>query len=370
MRNRVQCPLVLTLSADGIAGVTGPNGPVPFQAHPLSDGQVELRLLIDRLAAGSRLELTAETGAAAAAADEKGLTVDDDGRRVAVNYGQQLVGAYHYADPDAARPYWYPVPDPYGNPVTRGWPMHEIEGEKRDHKHHRSLWVAYGEVNDSDNWSEDEGHGTQTHEGWNVLTGGAVCAVLDQNVVWRNAAGDALLNEHRVWRIYQTPAAVRLWDLDIDLNPAAGAGDVTFGDTKEGGLCSVRVATTMDVPEGRIENALGGINEGETWGRRAAWCDYSGYVKGNWVGIAVFDHPTNFRHPTWWHVRNYGLMSANCFGLSHFTNGRENGTYVLPQGQTMRFRYRIYVHPGDATAGGVETRYHDFANPPSVKVEG
>jgi len=84
----------------------------------------------------------------------------------------------------------------------------------------------------------------------------------------------------------------------------------------------------------------------------------------------VLDHPDSFRHPTWWHVRNYGLMTANCFGLGHFTNGQADGTYVLPAGETLPFRYRVYVHPGDATAGRVADKFHDYAHPPQVKIEG
>ncbi|NLC56101.1 MAG: hypothetical protein GX774_04615, partial [Armatimonadetes bacterium] len=102
---------------------------------------------------------------------------------------------------------------------------------------------------------------------------------------------------------------------------------------------------------------------------RAAWCDYSGPVEGKWVGIAVFDHPGNLRYPTYWHVRDYGLMTANMFGLSAFYNDPERrGDYVLPAGQSLRFRYRIYVHPGDARQGAVAAKYHDFINPPAVTV--
>jgi hypothetical protein len=79
--------------------------------------------------------------------------------------------------------------------------------------------------------------------------------------------------------------------------------DVVFGDTKEGGLLSLRVAGTMQVTvAGKMENSFGGINESEIWGKRAHWCDYSGPVENRWVGVALFDHPKNLRHPTYWHA--------------------------------------------------------------------
>ena len=57
-----------------------------------------------------------------------------------------------------------------------------------------------------------------------------------------------------------------------------------------------------------------GVRDGATWGKRAEWCDYYGPVEGQVVGIAIFDHPSNPAHPTWWHVRDYGLFAANPFG--------------------------------------------------------
>jgi len=145
---------------------------------------------------------------------------------------------------------------------------------------------------------------------------------------------------------------------------------VRFGDTKEGGICSVRVAAPMEADRtGKIENAYGGVNEAETWGKRAPWCDYSGIVEGHRVGVAVFDHPGNFRYPTYWHVRNYGLMTANPFGLSHFLAPAEaEGSHVLPKGETLAFRYGVCVHAGDAAEGRVRDRYLDWIYPPSARV--
>jgi hypothetical protein len=121
---------------------------------------------------------------------------------------------------------------------------------------------------------------------------------------------------------------------------------------------------------GKIENSYGAINEAETWGKRAAWCDYSGVVGRDTVGVAIFDCPCSFRYPTYWHVRDYGLMTANPFGLSHFENGPAGmGDYTLRRGECLNFCYRLYVHPGDAAQGKVRDKYHDFVNPPQVEVK-
>ena len=99
------------------------------------------------------------------------------------------------------------------------------------------------------------------------------------------------------------------------------------------------------------------------WGKRAAWCDYYGPVAGKTVGIAIFDHPKNPRHPTWWHVRDYGLFAANPFGRHDFENlpDRSAGDLVVPPGKSVTFRYRFYLHEGDDQQANVAGRYKEYA---------
>ena len=86
---------------------------------------------------------------------------------------------------------------------------------------------------------------------------------------------------------------------------------------------------------------------------------------GKVMGVAIFDHPFNLRHPTPWHVRNYGLMTANPFGQSYYQYSLlKDGSYTLHQGDTLTFRYRVYLHRGDTRTARVGQRYHDYINPP------
>ena len=140
-----------------------------------------------------------------------------------------------------------------------------------------------------------------------------------------------------------------------------------FGDTKEGGICSIRVASSMDgTAAGTITLADGSVGEAECWGKRSPWCDYSGPVGTGISGIAILDNPTNFRFPTYWHVRNYGLMTANPFGLSYFYNDKSrNGSYKLAAGGTLRFQYRTLFHlGGPSIVGGM---YQDYVHGPVFK---
>lgn len=113
---------------------------------------------------------------------------------------------------------------------------------------------------------------------------------------------------------------------------------------------------------GILTNAEGKQGERDVYGLRSPWMDYSGPVEGAGVrGIAIFDHPGNFRHPTFWHVRDYGLAAANPFGMRSVAGMEEDGSYRLIEGESLTFVYRIYVHSGDVGEGKVAEMYREFA---------
>jgi hypothetical protein len=80
------------------------------------------------------------------------------------------------------------------------------------------------------------------------------------------------------------------------------------------------------------------------WGNSANWCDYSGTMAGQRVGMTIFCHPDNFR-PSWFHARDYGLLEANPFGRQAFGKGVASKVIVKP-GEKLRLRYGVLVHSG------------------------
>ena len=80
------------------------------------------------------------------------------------------------------------------------------------------------------------------------------------------------------------------------------------------------------------------------------------------MGVAIFDHPSNPRHPTWWHARTYGLITANPFGLHNFERkGRGAGNMTIEAGKSVTFRYRFLFHSGDVKEAKIAERYEQFA---------
>jgi hypothetical protein len=288
------------------------------------------------------------------------ITQLDDRVRVEINGG--LFTEYWFKD--VPHPYFYPVIGPTGEPVIRHWPMKDVEQEadktERDHPHHRSLWFTHGDVNGVDFWTEGAGKGKIIHEEFLEISSGANVGVIKSRNKWAAEDGKVVCTDTRTHRFYNR-ADGPMMDFEVTIN--ASNGNVTFGDTKEGTM-AIRVAPTMKVEgkvgKGHIVNSEG-VRDGAAWAKRAAWCDYYGPVKDQVVGIAIFDHPENPRHPTWWHVRTYGLFAVNPFGIHDFEGKpAKTGDFVIDAGKSATFKYRFYFHKGDEKEGKVADRYKEY----------
>lgn len=290
----------------------------------------------------------------------------DDGK-LEVRIGGELFTRYHYGE-QWARPFLYPFNGPGGVPVTRNYPMRDdVPNEKHDHPHQRSVWIAYGEVNGTDNWSEEQGHAFIRHLRFEEVTGGPVFGRIRSLNSWVSHVGARQMEDVREFTFFNL-GSERLVDVKIRLR--ATDGDVTLADTKEGGVLSIRVASSMDGDRGgTIVNAYGALTEAETWGKPAQWVDYCGPVDDKTMGMTVMDHPTSFRYPTRWHVRDYGLFAANPFALKYYEpNKGLIGDHTIPNGEEIGFGYRIYIHEGNTAEAGVRDRYFGFIAPPKVGI--
>ena len=367
--NRDGCPVSVNVNHPGVSQLhdhavtltdTASGDIISAQCYADEGGATTLTWILDGLAAGESRTYTLSEGSVAG---ETGVQLKEESETITVTLNDRHFTTFRYAKAQF-RPYFFPVLGPNGREVTRG----ETSDISKDHVHHRSLYVAYGEVNDVDLWGEGSNSGRVVPQGFTQKQGGAVVGRLYTENSWQTQAGEVLMADVQNFRIYNLPEDAAL--LDLDLSFIASVGDVHFGDTKEGGIISIRVHPSMNASDGgKIENAFGGLNEAETWGKRANWCDYSGVVDGTPVGIAVFDHIVNPRYPTYWHVRNYGLMGSNIFGGNSFERDpSKDGSYTLKQGEEMHFRFRVLIHAGDANVGKVAQKYHDFINPPVVEV--
>jgi len=308
-------------------------------------------------------KMVAKAKASGGSRAKGGVEINDVDKKLRVEINGKLFTEYNYQD--VPRPFFYPVIGPTGVPVVRHYPMNpdlDKGGDRHDHPHHRSLWFTHGEVNGQDFWGEGSNSGKIIHDRFLRVSSGPDVGVIQSTNKWVAKSGEVVCTDTRTHRFHNTLDG-QIMDFEVTLH--ASNGKVTLGDTKEGSM-AIRLTSTMrlkgEVGKGHIINSKG-QTDGATWGKRAAWCDYYGPVEGRTVGVAIFDHPDNPKHPTWWHVRDYGLFAANPFGVHDFERKPDGtGDITIPAGESLTFKYRFYFHKGDEKQGKVAEHYRKYAS--------
>ncbi len=268
---------------------------------------------------------------------EEEIAFDSQPGRIEISIGGQPFASYVYDDKLVLQPYFSNVHAPGGIRVTRKHPA-QSEEEGGDHgTMHPGIWLAFGDINGADFWRNKA---KVVHAGF-----------VEQPQVKNGRGSFAVKNEYRheeklicteICRYSIVPSNggyLLTSDSTFSNDDAAFA----FGDQEELGL-GVRVNRKLRVKggNGRILNAEGLKDEEQVWGQATDWCDYSGTIEGQSVGLTVMPHPDNFRR-SWFHVRDYGLMLANPFGRKALTGGEKSSIPVKP-GESLRLRFGVFVH--------------------------
>lgn len=333
--------------------------PLPSQAGP---GHTDLAFIVSGLQPNETRTYRLESGHADPI---EAIDLRWRNEELEFRFGNWPFTHYHFiTEGEIRRPIFHPVYGPLGVRMTRGFPMEPQDGEPQDHPHQQSFYVAHGDINGVDFWHRG---GYTRHQKFDHVHLGPACAQFAQINHWVDSDNNALLHERRVVTLWGTPEEARIVDVDMTFTPVDG--DVVFGDTKEGGLIALRVAQTLQENRedgGTITNSKGQVTEREAWGNTADWCDYSGPVEDQIAGLTIMVHPDN-PFETHFHVRAYGLFAANPFGRSDFGLDYD-GSRTLADGESWRFRYRVYIHEGDVETGAVAQAYASYVNGVSVNV--
>ena len=264
-----------------------------------------------------------------------------------------------YIEKSGTKPILYPIIGLHGESMTRAYPIEDAkDGERSDHPHHRSFWFTHGDVNGVSFWHEGDKVGTIEHLKYLETSGGETATIRTRNA-WLSPDGTKFCEDERT---HTCGADEKSRWIDFTSTVHATEGNVKFSNNNDG-CFEVPVAGTNKVDAklgGKIINSNGLTNK-SAWGKPASWVDYHGPVDGKTVGIAILEHPSSFRHPTYWHVRTYGLFTANPFGLHNFVGQGHDGSYTLKAGESFTIRFRVLIHDGDEKAGRVAEVYESFA---------
>jgi len=246
---------------------------------------------------------------------------------------------WHFGE-NYPRPFFYPYNGPSGESLTRmGHPG------APNHDHHRSIWLAHHSINGVDFWS-DNTPGCIRQKMWLAYLDSDQESIMAVLLDWIDGENVILMEQETIVALMSLPDNEHGLEIQITMRPPANNETVELGKTNFGFL-AVRVAKSISgyFGGGTISSSAGEIGEKNIFGKIAKWVDYSGPIavgKGpnrriTVEGITYFDHPSNPRFPTYWHVREDGWMGAS-FNMKE--------PYTITRKKPLVLRYLLYAHYG------------------------
>jgi len=302
--------------------------------------------------------------------------------KIDVMIGGKLFTSYLYGK-DQPKPVLVPIRTPSGIEVSRRYPLVKMKGGTDDHLHHVGVFFSVDGVNGTRFWNNAEPPPQIKHKEITEMTGGQGRGKLSAVSQWIDKKGRVLLKEDRTM-VFLADGRRDEYAIDFSIALTALADEVVFKDTEEG-VFAIRLADCLREGGGGVvrqgealpkESVKGtgmyfSSNGDETakkaWGKRARWVALQGVRDGKVVGVAILNHPESINYPTYWHVRGYGLFSANPLGQGDFqrqSKYKKNAVIplhlTLKKGQTAYFRFLLIAYEGIRTQEQVEDRFREF----------
>jgi hypothetical protein len=266
--------------------------------------------------------------------------------------GARLIAEYRSIQ-SPRKPYVGRLFSPAGIQVLRDSPS--------DHKHHHALMFALS-VNGVNFWEEDRPESgmempATSIRPWRKKGHSIRAEGLAQDLYWTDpASGGALLFERRTVAAMQgadIPATLLLWR--SRLQPAGGRNSVELGGAHYFGL-GIRFVTSMD--QGgtffNSEKAEGEVVRGTERLTPSRWTAYSAEAEGKPVTVAIFDHPSNSRHPS----RMFTMTSPFAYLAATLNLWKE--PWTLEAKKPLELTYGVAVWDGRSTPELVEKLYRKW----------
>jgi hypothetical protein len=274
--------------------------------------------------------------------------IDQKADRLVLTHSGRPVAEFVFDDPKILRPYLANAHAPGGGRVTRNHPP--VPGkDATDHDTmHPGVWLGFGDVNGIDFWRNKGSIRHRRFLAAPAATKNQVTFAAEGEL--RSPAGDVLGTLVNRLTLTARPAAwLLVWDATV-----RAERDLAFGDQEEMGF-GARVATELaEKAGGTVRNSAGATTAKVTWGKAAAWCDYSGTAESHRRGVTLMASPQNFREP-WWHNRDYGVFVANPFGRAALRQGPKSEV-VVRRGESLRLVFGTAFHDGDGFDPAAEYR--------------
>ena len=265
------------------------------------------------------------------------ITFQQQPGKLQISIGGKPFSTYVYRDENILRPYFTNVHAPGGIQVTRRHPPRKGIDSTDHASMHPGIWLAFGDISGADFWrNRAQVEHVEFIEMPRVENHTGTFEVRN-----RYRDGEKLICEERCRHTISVRDSGYLLVYDSTFSNRENL--FIFGDQEEMGL-GVRVASELRVTGGNgiILNSDGLKNEQQVRGKQADWCDYSGTINGEHVGMVLLPDPQNFRR-SWYHARNYGFVTANPFGRNALTGGPKSKVIVKPE-ESFRLQFGILVY--------------------------
>jgi hypothetical protein len=255
--------------------------------------------------------------------------------------------------------YIHPVYTPEGRAITDDFPV--------DHPHHHGIWWAWTKTEydgrQPDFWNVGDGTGRVDFASLDTTWSGQVHGGLTANTRFTDVTGgrsEVVLKDTWDVRVYRPLGKVLVFDI-VSTQNLAGGKALVLPEYRYGGL-GVRGHIQWN---GKGDKTVFLTSEGKTRadgnGTPARWTHMGGLLDGRPAGIAILDHPSNFRSPQPTRLNpdnpffNYSPSVA--------------GDWKMEPGKPYVSRYRFVTYEGEPDRELLERMWNDYANPPAVTVK-
>ncbi len=284
---------------------------------------------------------------------QESLTIAIQEDFLTVRNGKAELMRYRYGEVPY-KPYVQTFFTPGGVNVLRDAP--------HDHLHHHALMYAI-KVDGVNFWEENQAPGRQRHVRFVdpkiVKSENQMKAVFTEELAWENPrTKKVLLREDRtiaVMKVKEYKATVLHWQVKLML--PKGKGSATLTGSHYHGL-GMRFLESMDAG-GKFFNAddkKGEPVRGTEQLTRSDWCAYTASANGKPVTVAMFDHPQNVRHPSWWFTmtKPFAYLSA--------TLNMHREPLPLVSEKPLILNYGVALWDGKVTKERIQTTYEWWEN--------
>ncbi len=258
----------------------------------------------------------------------------------------------HIHNKKEGKPYYHPLTLAGGRELTWLRPA--------DHVWHRAVWFSWKMINGLNYWEENRKTGLS--QGRTEITkvdataNKDSSAKIEMELSYHPPDKAAVLTEKRVLTV-SAPDKNGQYHIDWHSTFTAGAKDAVLdrtpipgekGGKGYGGYAGLSLRMAKSTRKWAFLSSEGLAGQ-KAHGKKARWVDFS----GDTCGVAVFDHPSNMRHPQPWYVAP---------GMPYFSPAPLfNKPYTLAAGKSLSLRYRILLHPGPGDKEELKKQWQAFS---------